>query len=175
MTHRASDVLTMVWLSRFGAIVEGLLHMPLPVVPAVRDDRRSRPCRRHPPRNVRSPRATIDSLREQEGEQVCMIGYSDSVKDGGYIAANWQLYDAQQRLSRLADQFSVKIVFFHGRGGALGRGGGPGGPRGPLAARRFGPRAAPHDRAGRSRGRALRRRPRSRIATWSSLPGRRCW
>ena len=54
-----------------------------------------------------------------------MIGYSDSVKDGGYIAANWQLYDAQQQLARLADEFKVTITFFHGRGGALGRGGGP--------------------------------------------------
>ena len=54
-----------------------------------------------------------------------MIGYSDSVKDGGYIAANWQLYDAQQRLARLAQEFDVSISFFHGRGGALGRGGGP--------------------------------------------------
>ena len=47
------------------------------------------------------------------------------MKDGGYIAANWQLYDAQQRLARLAGEFKVKITFFHGRGGALGRGGGP--------------------------------------------------
>ncbi len=54
-----------------------------------------------------------------------MIGYSDSVKDGGYIAANWQLYDAQQRLARLAGEFKLNMTFFHGRGGALGRGGGP--------------------------------------------------
>ena len=54
-----------------------------------------------------------------------MIGYSDSVKDGGYIAANWQLYDAQQQLARLAGEFDLSITFFHGRGGALGRGGGP--------------------------------------------------
>ena len=124
MTHRASDVLAFVWLSRFGAIAEGLLYTPLPVVPLFetigdldRADQILREMLQRP--------AYIASLREQGGEQLCMIGYSDSVKDGGYIAANWELYDAQRRLSLLADQFQVKIVFFHGRGGALGRGGGP--------------------------------------------------
>ena len=119
MTHHASDVLTMVWLSRLGAACENVAHVPLPIMPLLE---------------------TIDDLRRADGilrgmfaqgayqshldalgrNQVCMIGYSDSVKDGGYIAANWQLYDAQQQLARLAAEFKVHITFFHGRGGALG-------------------------------------------------------
>ncbi len=124
MTHCASDLLTMVWLSRLGAACEGVAHVPLPTMPLLE---------------------TIDDLQRAEGilrdmfghaayksylaelglNQAVMIGYSDSVKDGGYIAANWQLYDAQQKLVGLAKEFDLSISFFHGRGGALGRGGGP--------------------------------------------------
>jgi phosphoenolpyruvate carboxylase len=57
--------------------------------------------------------------------QPVMIGYSDSTKDGGYLAANVELFDAQQRLADLAAQRRVELVIFHGRGGSLGRGGGP--------------------------------------------------
>jgi phosphoenolpyruvate carboxylase len=57
--------------------------------------------------------------------QVIMIGYSDSTKDGGYLAACWALYRTQSELSRLAHGHGVRLIFFHGRGGALGRGGGP--------------------------------------------------
>jgi phosphoenolpyruvate carboxylase len=59
------------------------------------------------------------------GVQRVMIGYSDSTKDGGYLAANWCLYQAQQAMLEVASQRGVQIQFFHGRGGALGRGGGP--------------------------------------------------
>jgi len=54
-----------------------------------------------------------------------MVGYSDSTKDGGYLAASWRLYDAQFRMLRPATDHGVRLVLFHGRGGALGRGGGP--------------------------------------------------
>ena len=54
-----------------------------------------------------------------------MIGYSDSNKDGGYLRANWMLFLAQRTLARLCDQYGVKLTLFHGRGGSLGRGGGP--------------------------------------------------
>lgn len=57
--------------------------------------------------------------------QMVMIGYSDSTKDGGYLAANWNLYKAQRALAEVGEELGVRIVFFHGRGGALGRGGGP--------------------------------------------------
>lgn len=61
---------------------------------------------------------------EQPGQEI-MLGYSDSNKDGGVITANWELYQAQLRLNRLAEKYGLRLKFFHGRGGALGRGGGP--------------------------------------------------
>lgn len=64
-------------------------------------------------------------LAAWEGQQEVMIGYSDSDKDAGYVSANWWLYRAQQNLMRVADECGVDMVFFHGRGGAIGRGGGP--------------------------------------------------
>ncbi|XAL98474.1 phosphoenolpyruvate carboxylase [Phycisphaeraceae bacterium D3-23] len=54
-----------------------------------------------------------------------MVGYSDSCKDGGFLASNWRLYDAQSRLAVTAKTHGVGLVLFHGRGGSLGRGGGP--------------------------------------------------
>ena len=57
--------------------------------------------------------------------QQIMIGYSDSSKDGGYLASNWHLYTAQQRLTEACDQHGVSLQLFHGRGGSIGRGGGP--------------------------------------------------
>ncbi|MCC7451175.1 MAG: phosphoenolpyruvate carboxylase, partial [Anaerolineae bacterium] len=57
--------------------------------------------------------------------QQVMIGYSDSNKDGGYLASNWGLYTAQQTLAELCKQRGVLLELFHGRGGSIGRGGGP--------------------------------------------------
>ena len=57
--------------------------------------------------------------------QEIMLGYSDSNKDGGYLSSCWTLYKAQERLTEIGDKFGVKITFFHGRGGTVGRGGGP--------------------------------------------------
>lgn len=57
--------------------------------------------------------------------QIVMVGYSDSTKDGGYLAACWGLYQAQSQLHAVAEKHGVAITFFHGRGGSLGRGGGP--------------------------------------------------
>lgn len=63
-------------------------------------------------------------LRRRGGLQQIMVGYSDSNKDGGYVAAHWLLYQAQRRMVRAADQAGFQLEFFHGRGGTVARGGG---------------------------------------------------
>jgi phosphoenolpyruvate carboxylase len=57
--------------------------------------------------------------------QEVMIGYSDSAKDGGILASAWSLYDAQTRITALAQARGIECRLFHGRGGTVGRGGGP--------------------------------------------------
>ena len=64
-------------------------------------------------------------IASKNNYQEIMLGYSDSNKDGGYLSSCWTLYKAQQQLTAIGDEFGVKITFFHGRGGTVGRGGGP--------------------------------------------------
>ena len=126
MTHRPSDVLAMLYLGELAAAILGL-EKPAALLPAVPlfetiDD-------------LKHADQTLDELlnctpyREHVaatgGTQTCMVGYSDSCKDGGFLASNWRLYDAQSRLAKTADKHNVHLVLFHGRGGSLGRGGGP--------------------------------------------------
>lgn len=126
MTESASDALSMLWLSRVGGILAGRGDTPvsMPIVPLFEtiDD-------------LAQASELLDELLQLpaynhhvqtlSGRQVCMIGYSDSTKDGGFLAANWHLYEAQRRLADTAAKHGVRLTLFHGRGGALGRGGGP--------------------------------------------------
>jgi phosphoenolpyruvate carboxylase len=69
---------------------------------------------------------SIEAYRNHlDGRMMVMIGYSDSAKDAGVLAASWAQYQAQEALLRVCDQAGIKLTLFHGRGGSIGRGGAP--------------------------------------------------
>jgi phosphoenolpyruvate carboxylase len=76
-----------------------------------------------------APRIVAELLDDprvaRDGRLEVMVGYSDSGKDGGYLTAQWEIYQAQEALARLAAERDVELTIFHGRGGSTGRGGGP--------------------------------------------------
>ena len=97
-------------------------------------------------------------LRDRGDAQEVMLGYSDSSKESGFLAANWFLYRAQEALVATAGRHGIALTLFHGRGGAVGRGGGPGEPGDPRPGPGLGGRAAQVHGAGRGHRGALRRR-----------------
>ncbi|RJF92514.1 phosphoenolpyruvate carboxylase [Noviherbaspirillum saxi] len=65
-------------------------------------------------------------LLDRRGQGIeIMLGYSDSNKDGGFLTSNWELYQAEVALIEVCDAHQIPLRFFHGRGGSIGRGGGP--------------------------------------------------
>lgn len=119
MTRSSADILALLWLQRqFGSS----LRQPLVPLLETVDDLRHGPI-------LLQELFDNPHYRETFGQsdpiQMVMIGYSDSTKDGGYLAANWNLYKAQRELAEVAGKLKIRLLFFHGRGGALGRGGGP--------------------------------------------------
>ncbi|MDJ1470947.1 phosphoenolpyruvate carboxylase [Xanthocytophaga flava] len=63
-------------------------------------------------------------LTNRGNQQTIMVGFSDGTKDGGYLRANWSIYQAKEELTRMSRQYGIKVTFFDGRGGPPGRGGG---------------------------------------------------
>jgi len=126
MTHQPSDVLVMLWLSNVAAAREGRTEPAarLPASPLFETIGDLQQSAETLDRILANP-LYAEHLRAGGNRQICMIGYSDSTKDGGFLAAAWYLYEAQRRLAEAAAARGVKLTFFHGRGGSLGRGGGP--------------------------------------------------
>ncbi|MCC7334206.1 MAG: phosphoenolpyruvate carboxylase [Pirellulaceae bacterium] len=127
MAAAPSDVLTVLWLWQQTATdteASSLAPLGLPIAPLLEtiDDLKRGPEILAGMLDIPAYRAY---LQKHDDHQIIMLGYSDSTKDGGYLTACWSLYQAQKRLAEVAAQYNVKLTFFHGRGGSLGRGGGP--------------------------------------------------
>lgn len=126
MTHGPSDLLEVLVLMKDAGLVryvEGLPCGSLDVVPLLEtiEDLRSAETLLA---TLWSNKAYRAYLRSRGDRQEVMLGYSDSSKDGGYLAATWSLYATQARVAELARRHGVRLSLFHGRGGTVGRGGG---------------------------------------------------
>lgn len=126
MTTNASDLLTILLFARECGLLNNT-HKPdrsisvVPLFETIED-------LRHAPKifeKLLDERFYRDYITARGDLQEIMIGYSDSGKDGGIVTSNWELYKAQKQLVDLAESKGVKLRLFHGRGGTIGRGGGP--------------------------------------------------
>ncbi|MFP4233467.1 MAG: phosphoenolpyruvate carboxylase [Nitriliruptoraceae bacterium] len=119
MTQRPSDVLGVLLLAADAGCADRLDIVPL--LETV-DDLEQAPQLLDTLLSLPVYRAHV--ARRDHHQQV-MIGYSDSNKDGGYLTATWQLQRAQRAIAEVTDRHGVRLTLFHGRGGSIGRGGGP--------------------------------------------------
>ncbi len=127
MTHSVPDILGVYLLAKTAGVfldAAGIEVCPLPIVPLFEtiDDLRAAPAIMRALLKIPVVRR---SARQQGGVQEVMIGYSDSNKDGGFVASNWELAKAQRLLTQVGEQAGIGIAFFHGRGGSVSRGGAP--------------------------------------------------
>ncbi len=126
-TSRLSDLLLIYVIARESGLArfkDGMLQCPLPVVPLFEtvEDLDAAPAilsayLDHP--------VTRRTAKLRGDIQQVMVGYSDSNKDGGILASQWTLHEAQQNLTSIARKSGVRPRFFHGRGGTISRGAGP--------------------------------------------------
>ena len=124
MTTRASDVLGLLLLCREAGLYRHASFSKLDLVPLfeTRHDLQDSPLVMG---QLYASPAYRDHLRLRSGRQEVMLGYSDSNKDCGYVASRWYLYQAQRSLQEVSRRSDVRLRLFHGRGGSVGRGGGP--------------------------------------------------
>ncbi|HZG77615.1 MAG TPA: phosphoenolpyruvate carboxylase [Paenibacillus sp.] len=128
MSEAASDILEVLVLGKEAGLFrknpDGTVHASFQAVPLFEtiEDLHAAPDIMRSLFRVPTYRQSIDAL---DGIQEIMLGYSDSNKDGGMLTANWELRVALHAITEAGNEFGVKLKFFHGRGGALGRGGMP--------------------------------------------------
>ena len=119
MSRNADDMLAAWMMARAAGIEDGLFDL-VPLFETVGDLQAAE--------RVMAGLLELDCWRDllarREHRQMIMLGYSDSNKDGGMVASRWSLQDAQTRLTALFAENRTRVVFFHGRGGTIGRGGG---------------------------------------------------
>ncbi|GMQ87748.1 MAG: phosphoenolpyruvate carboxylase [Gammaproteobacteria bacterium] len=127
MTHNASHVLELMWLASLCGLAghkdnDWFCHIRISPLFETIDDLAH--IEQVMTRLLDEP--VYRSLLQASGNlQEIMLGYSDSCKDGGILASGWSLYEAQQKIIRISRAHGVECRLFHGRGGTLGRGGGP--------------------------------------------------
>jgi len=119
MTRGPSDLLAVLLMAKDAGVADGLDVVPLFETVA---DLHAAPATLE--RLFANP-AYARHLEARGRRQTVMIGYSDSNKDGGYLTANWELHLAQRAIASVCEQKGVGLTLFHGRGGSVGRGGGP--------------------------------------------------
>ncbi len=128
MTHRASHVLEVMFLATFAGLAgrhpDGGWHCDIRIAPlfeTIEDLTHIETVL-----DQLLGQTTYRSLLEASGAvQEIMVGYSDSCKDGGILASGWGLYQAQKKVVAIASRYGIGCRLFHGRGGTIGRGGGP--------------------------------------------------
>ena len=121
MVASPSDVLSAVYLARRAGIGSKLPALPVvPLFETVEDLRQASATMEA----LYATPAYNEHLAALDRVQEIMLGYSDSAKDGGLIASQWELYHVQELLVRSGDEHGVAVRFFHGRGGPGSRGGG---------------------------------------------------
>ena len=123
MSAQPSDVLAMLLFAREVGIDNDVYIVPL--FETIDDLHRSSDIMESLFQNAEYRKHLVARGGKRGLRQQVMIGYSDSSKDGGYLASNWNLYNAQRILTRKCVAHGVSLELFHGRGGSIGRGGGP--------------------------------------------------
>jgi phosphoenolpyruvate carboxylase len=118
MTRTVSDLLEVLFFCKETGI------SGLPIVPLFETIEDLRSCTTILEDALRLP-VYREHVRNCRDQQQVMLGYSDSSKDGGILTSGWELYQAQGRLAEMGKRQQISITLFHGRGGAVGRGGGP--------------------------------------------------
>ncbi|MGQ4555193.1 phosphoenolpyruvate carboxylase [Halobellus sp. GM3] len=124
MTEEPSHVLEVLFLADQAGVVSLPDHCGLDIVPLLETESALNGARRIMG-TLFENEAYAAALEARDDVQEIMLGYSDSNKENGFLAANWDLYKNQRRLATICDDFDVMMRLFHGRGGSISRGGGP--------------------------------------------------